>query len=70
MKSLGYHVIFSATDFSINEIELVLLEKEVIDIHRSKQPLINSLHSRVSRIRLYWLIRSEVFDFTKLTYLS
>jgi GT2 family glycosyltransferase len=63
MKSLGYHVVFSATDFSTNEIELALLEKEGIEIHRSKDSLINSLHSRVSRIRLYWLIRSEVFDF-------
>lgn len=63
MKSLGYHVIFSATDFSTNEIELVLLEKEGIEIHRSKDSLINSLQNRVSRIKLYWLIRSEVFDF-------
>jgi O-antigen biosynthesis protein len=63
MKSLGYHVVFSATDFSTNEIELALLEKEGIEIHRSKESLINSLQNRVSRIRLYWLIRSEVFDF-------
>jgi glycosyltransferase involved in cell wall biosynthesis len=63
MKSLGYHVVFSATDFSTNEIELALLEKDGIEIHRSKESLINSLHNRVSRIRLFWLIRSEVFDF-------
>jgi len=63
MKSLGYHVVFSATDFSTNEIELGLLEKEGIEIQRSKESLINSLHNRVSRIRLFWLIRSEVFDF-------
>jgi GT2 family glycosyltransferase len=63
MKSLGYHVVFSATDFSTNEIEVALLEKEGIEIHRSKDSLIDSLHNRVSRIRLYWLIRSEVFDF-------
>ena len=63
MKSLGYHVVFSATDFSTNEIELALLEREGIEIHRSKDSLINSLHNRVSRIRLFWLIRSEVFDF-------
>jgi len=65
MKSLGYHVIFSATDFSTNEIEIALLEKEGIEIHRSKESLINSLQNRVSRIKLYWLIRSEVFDFYK-----
>jgi GT2 family glycosyltransferase len=63
MKSLGYHVVFSAIDFSTNEIELALLEKEGIEIQRSKETLINSLQNRVSRIRLYWLIRSEVFDF-------
>jgi GT2 family glycosyltransferase/glycosyltransferase involved in cell wall biosynthesis len=63
MKSLGFHVVFSATDFSTNEIELALLEKEGIEIHRSKESLINSLQNRVSRIRLYWLIRQEVFDF-------
>jgi GT2 family glycosyltransferase/glycosyltransferase involved in cell wall biosynthesis len=63
MKSLGYHVVFSATDFSTNEIELALLEKEGIEIQRSKESLISSLHNRASRIRLFWLIRSEVFDF-------
>jgi GT2 family glycosyltransferase len=63
MKSLGYHVVFSATDFSTNEIELALLEKEGIEIQRSKESLIDSLHNRVSRIRLSWLIRSEVFDY-------
>jgi len=65
MKSLGYHIIFLATYFSKNEIEIALLEKEGIEIHRSKQSLINSLYNRDSRIRLYWLIRSEVFDFYK-----
>jgi len=65
MKSLGYHIIFLATYFSKNEIEIALLEKEGIEIHRSKQSLINSLYNRDSRIRIYWLIRSEVFDFYK-----
>jgi GT2 family glycosyltransferase len=63
IKSLGYHVIFSATDFSTNEIELVLLEKSGIEVQRSKESLLNSLTNRVSRIRLFWLIRSEVFDY-------
>jgi O-antigen biosynthesis protein len=63
MKLLGFHVIFSATDFSTNEIELAKLEKDGVEIHRSKESLINSLHNRVSRIRLFWMIRSEVFEY-------
>jgi glycosyltransferase involved in cell wall biosynthesis len=63
MNSLGYHVVFSAIDFSTNEIELALLEKDGIEIHRSKESLIESLQNRISRIKLYWMIRSEVFDF-------
>lgn len=63
MKSLGYHVVFSAIDFSTNEIELAQLEKIGIEIHRSKDSLIESLNNRRSRIRLFWMIRSEVFDF-------
>lgn len=63
MKSLGYHVVFSATDYSTNEIELADLEKNGLEVHRSKESLINSLHNRVSRIKLFWMIRSEVFEF-------
>jgi glycosyltransferase involved in cell wall biosynthesis len=63
IKALGYHVVFSAMDFSTNEIEIALLEQEGIEIHRSKESLIDSLRNRKSRLKAYWLIRSEVYNY-------
>jgi GT2 family glycosyltransferase len=63
IKQLGYHVVFSAIDFSTNEVELALLEQDGIEIHRSKQSLIHSLRHRKTRLKAFWLIRSEVFDY-------
>ncbi len=63
LKSLNYHVIFTAMDNSTNEIELALLEKKGIEVHRSKESLVHSLENRRSRVKLFWLIREEVIDY-------
>ena len=63
LKEIGFHVIFSATNFSTREIDLVKLEKSGVEIHRTKTELLESLKTRTSRIKLYWLVRPEVSSY-------
>lgn len=61
--SLGYHVVIASLDSSSRYVQVEKLRMMGIEIHENPQELFSSLRYRSERIKFYWCIREEVYDY-------
>lgn len=62
VSKLGYHVVLGAIDPTTSEIDLVLLRHLGVEVHYDLKNLVDSLQTRISRVRAIWLIRPNVIE--------
>ena len=59
----GFHVVLTAVDTSTSRIQLEQLRGMGIEVQLDFEELLKSLRLRQDRLRYFWMIREEVYDF-------
>jgi GT2 family glycosyltransferase len=62
IQELGFHVVLGAIDNSTSRFDILEMRKQGIEVHFDLDHLINSLKLRRSRLRKFWLVRSNVIQ--------
>lgn len=62
IQELGFHVVLGALDNSTSRFDLLELRKKGVEVYFDLEHLFSSLKLRSSRLRKFWLIRSNVFE--------
>ena len=63
LTKLNYHVILVAIDSSSRSIQIDKLRAEGIEVHTSLDSFYDEVRIRAQRIKFYWTIRDDVFNF-------
>jgi GT2 family glycosyltransferase len=63
LTSLDYQVVLVAINSSSRSIQVDKLRSEGIEVHTSLDSFYDAIRIRAQRIKFYWTIRDDVFDF-------